>query len=114
MRGFLCRCIVNAERIPESGRETVEAGLAEAERLRGGFASDRIEVAAGFLNFQFLQDPDDMRRIVDGAAAIGMRVDVDMTDNSRGAALRERGYAGRQVDYYRDFDRKSTRLNSSH
>src|SRR3546814_3209722 len=44
-----------------------------------------------------------MRRIVDGAAAIGMRVDVDMTDNSRGAALRARGYAGGQVDYYRDF-----------
>src|SRR3546814_13817638 len=32
-----------------------------------------------------------------------MRVDVDMTDNSRGAALRARGYAGGQVDYYRDF-----------
>ena len=103
MRGFLCRCIVNAERIPEAGRETVEAGLAEAERLRGRFASDRVEVATGFLNFQFLQDPDDMRRIVDGAAVIGMRVDVDMTDNSRGAALRARGYAGGQVDYYRDF-----------
>src|SRR3546814_21128858 len=44
-----------------------------------------------------------MRRIVDGAAAIGMRVDVDMTDNSRGAALRARGYAGGQVAYYRDF-----------
>src|SRR3546814_18404396 len=58
MRGFLCRCIVNAERIPESGRETVEAGLAEAERLRGGFASHRIEVAAGFLYFLFLQGPD--------------------------------------------------------
>src|SRR3546814_6633873 len=43
MRGFLCRCIVNAERIPESGRETVEAGLAGAERVRGGFASDRID-----------------------------------------------------------------------
>src|SRR3546814_11805110 len=97
MRGFLCRCIVNAERIPESGRETVEAGLAEAERLRGGFASDRIEVAAGLLNFQFLQDPDDMRRIVDGAAPIGMRVDVYMTDHSRGAVLSAWVYGGGQV-----------------
>jgi 5-methylthioadenosine/S-adenosylhomocysteine deaminase len=103
MRGFLCRCIINAERIPEAGRETVEAGLVEAERLRNRFASDRIEVAAGFLNFQFLHDPEDMRRIVDGAAAIDMRIDVDMTDNSRGAALRARGYAGGQVEYYRDF-----------
>jgi 5-methylthioadenosine/S-adenosylhomocysteine deaminase len=103
MRGFLCRCTVNAERIPEAGRETAEAGLIEAERLRARFASDRIEVAAGFLNFQFLDDPEDMRRIVDGANAIGMRIDADMTDNSRGAALRARGFDGGQVDYYRRF-----------
>lgn len=103
MRGFLCRCIVNAERIPEAGRESVEAGMAEAERLRTRFASDRIEVAAGFLNFQFLHDPEDMRRIVDAANAIDMRIDVDMTDNSRGAALRARGFEGGQVDYYRRF-----------
>lgn len=103
MRGFLCRCIVNAERIPEAGRESAGAGLAEAERLRARFASDRIEVAAGFLNFQFLEDQEDMRRIVDGANAIGMRIDVDMTDNSRGAALSARGFDGGQVDYYRGF-----------
>lgn len=103
MRGFLCRCIVNADRIPEAGRETAEAGLVEAERLRARFASDRIEIAAGFLNFQFLNDPEDMRRIVEGADAIGMRVDVDMTDNSRGAALRARGFEGGQVEYYQRF-----------
>lgn len=103
MRGFLCRCIVNAERIDEAGRETTEQGLAEAERLRARFTSDRIEVAAGFLNFQFLNDPQDMRRIVDGAAALSMRVDVDMTDNSRGAALKARGFEGGQVDYYQRF-----------
>ncbi|MDV3456113.1 amidohydrolase family protein [Sphingomonas sp. HF-S4] len=103
MRGFLCRCIVNADRIPEAGRETAEAGLVEAERLRARFASDRIEIAAGVLNFQFLNDPEDMRRIVDGADAIGMRVDVDMTDNSRGAALRARGFEGGQVEYYQRF-----------
>lgn len=103
MRGFLCRCIVNADRISERGRESVDAGLEEAERLRTRFSSDRIEVAAGFLNFQFLNDPEDMRRIVDGAAAMNMRVDVDMTDNSRGAALKARGYDGGQVEYYRDF-----------
>ena len=103
MRGFLCRCIVNAERMAAEGRETVEAGLLEAERLRARFASDRIEVATGFLNFQFLADHEDMRRIADGAAQIGMRVDVDMTDNSRGAALRARGFDGGQVEYYRRF-----------
>ncbi|MCE7796253.1 amidohydrolase family protein [Sphingobium sufflavum] len=100
LRGFLCRCIVNADRMAADGRETVEKGLQEAERLRARFASDRIEVATGFLNFQFLNDAGDMRRIVDGAAAMAMRVDVDMTDNSRGAALRARGFEGGQVDYY--------------
>ncbi|WP_375194340.1 amidohydrolase family protein [Sphingobium sp.] len=103
MRGFLCRCIVNAQRVAPEGRETVEAGLMEAERLRSRFASDRIEVATGFLNFQFLEDPEDMRRIVNGAGAIGMRVDVDMTDNSRGAALKARGFDGGQVEYYQRF-----------
>lgn len=103
MRGFLCRCTVNAERINPAGRECAEQGLVEAERLRARFASSRIEVAAGFLNFQFLDDAEDMRRIVEGAAAIGMRVDVDMTDNSRGAALRARGFEGGQVEYYQRF-----------
>lgn len=103
MRGFLCRCIVNAQRMAPAGRETAEAGLMEAERLRARFASERLEVATGFLNFQFLDDPEDMRRIVEGAAVIGMRVDVDMTDNSRGAALKARGFDGGQVDYYRRF-----------
>lgn len=104
MRGFVARCIVDGEMIPPAGRETVDEGLAELERLRAKFASSRIEVAAGFINYQYRADPEDMRRIRDGARSLGLRLDIDMTDNSRGANLRKRGFAGGQVEYYRSFD----------
>ena len=104
MRGFVARCIVNSEGVPPSGREDVDAGLAEVERLRAKFGSSRIEVVPGILNYNFLGDPEDMRRIGAGARAMGARLDIDMTDNSRGANLRARGFAGGQVDYYRSFD----------
>ena len=103
MRGYLCRCIVNGPGVPERGHETAERGLMEVERLAGRFASDRIGVAAGFLNFNFLADPEDMRRIHEGSERIGVRFGVDMTDNSRGAILAGRGFTGGQVDYYRSF-----------
>lgn len=103
MRGFLARCIVNGDRVPEEGAEDVETGMAEVERLRGKFSSSRIEVVPGILNYHFLKDPEDMRRIRAGADRLGSRLDVDMTDNSRGAALKARGFDGGQVDYYRSF-----------
>lgn len=103
MRGFLARCIVNGERVPEEGSETVAEGMPEVERLRHRFSSSRIEVVPGILNFHFLEDPEDMRRIRDGADALGSRLDVDMTDNSRGATLKAMGFEGGQVDYYRRF-----------
>lgn len=103
MRGFLARCIVSGDRIPEGGAEDAEAGLAEVERLRARFCSSRIDVVPGILNYHFLSDPDDMRRIADGARRLGARLDVDMTDNSRGAALSARGFSGGQVDYYQSF-----------
>lgn len=104
MRGFLARCIIDGPMVPEEGRETVAEGLVELERLQKEFASDRIEVAAGFINYQYRADPEDMRRIRDGAAKLGLRLDIDMTDNSRGANLRKRGWNGGQVEYYRSFD----------
>jgi 5-methylthioadenosine/S-adenosylhomocysteine deaminase len=103
MRGYLTRCIVNSASVPAQGRESVEAGLAEVERLAARFGSDRIAVATGFLNFNFLDDPEDMRRIRTGADTLGVRFGVDMTDNSRGAALAKRGFDGGQVDYYRHY-----------
>jgi 5-methylthioadenosine/S-adenosylhomocysteine deaminase len=103
LRGFLARCIVNSERVPEAGRETVDDGLQEVERLKKKFDSSRLEIATGFLNFQFLADPQDMRRIAEASAAMDIRLDVDMTDNSGGKALKARGYKGGQVEYYRDF-----------
>lgn len=99
MRGFLCRCIVNSDKVPHAGHETADAGLAEVERLMA-FDSDRIRVAAGFVNYSFVEDPEDMRRICDGARAIGAAFGVDMTDNSRGAGLAARGFHGGQVAYY--------------
>lgn len=99
MRGLLFRCIVD-DRIPESGRETVEEGLCEVERLRH-FASDRVSVGASFVNYSFRSDPEDMRRIHEGALALGIPFGVDMTDNSRGALLRSQGFEGGQVDWYR-------------
>ena len=99
MRGFLCRCVVNSDKVPESGHEDVETGLREIERLRR-FGSDRIEVAAGFVNYSFLDDPEDMRRIHQGARQLGVGFGVDMTDNSRGAGLAARGHKGGQVSYY--------------
>ena len=104
MRGFVARCIIDGPMAPEEGRETVADGLVELERLQKAFGSDRIEVAAGFINYQYRSDPEDMRRIRDGAKAIGARLDIDMTDNSRGANLRKRGWNGGQVEYYRSFD----------
>ena len=103
IRGFLARCIVNGERIPKAGCETVESGMLEVERLRARFNSPLIEVVPGILNFSFLDDPEDMRRIRNGADVLGCRLDVDMTDNSRGAGLRARGFEGGQLDYYRSF-----------
>ena len=102
MRGFLARCIVNA-RVPEADRETVDQGLKEVERLKRKFTSSRLEIATGFLNYQFLDDPEDMRRIAEAAAAMDVRLDVDMTDNSAGKALEARGYKGGQIEYYRDY-----------
>lgn len=104
MRGFLARCILNNDNVPEAGRECVDDGLAEVGRLRARFGSDRIEVAPSFLNYQYLGDPEDMRRIGEGARHMGARLDIDMTDNSRGANLRKRGFEGGQVEYYRQFD----------
>jgi 5-methylthioadenosine/S-adenosylhomocysteine deaminase len=103
MRGFLARCILNTEMIPREGCEDVDAGLAEVARLRACFASPMIEVVPGILNFSFLDDPEDMRRIGQGARHMGARLDIDMTDNSRGAKLRARGFEGGQVQYYQRF-----------
>ena len=104
MRGYLCRCIANSQSVPEAGREAVEDGLVELERLAAAHASERIHVAGGFLNFNFLADPEDMRRIRQGCDALGIPFGVDMTDNSRGAALKARGFEGGQVEYYRQYD----------
>ncbi len=103
MRGFLARCIVNGDKVPEADRETVDDGLKEVQRLKAKFDSSRIEVAAGILNYQYLADPEDMRRIAEASAAANIRLDVDMTDNSGGKALEARGYKGGQVEYYRDY-----------
>ncbi len=89
--------------MPEADRESVDDGLLEVERLKAKFDSSRIEVATGFLNYQYLEDPEDMRRITDACAAKNIRLDVDMTDNSGGKALQARGYKGGQIEYYRDF-----------
>jgi 5-methylthioadenosine/S-adenosylhomocysteine deaminase len=104
MRGFLCRYIVDSEMVPEAGREKVEAGLLEIERLKAKFSSDRIEVAAGFINLLFINDPDDMVRIRQGARDLGVRFDMDMTDNTRGASLKKRGFQGGQVEYYQSLE----------
>src|SRR3546814_8326430 len=70
MRGFLCRCIVNAERIPDTGRETVEAGPSEAEPVRGGFATDRIQYCAGVLKLKFRANHDHLARHVHCGATL--------------------------------------------
>ncbi|WP_033926145.1 amidohydrolase family protein [Sphingomonas sp. 35-24ZXX] len=102
MRGFLCRCIVNSDKVPQAGHETVDRGLAELERLMA-YESARIRVAASFVNYSFVEDPEDMRQICRGARAIGAGFGVDMTDNSRGAGLAARGFDGGQVAYYAQF-----------
>lgn len=103
MRGFLARCIVNGDRVPETDRETVDEGLKEVQRLKAKFTSSRIEVASGILNYQYLADPEDMRRIAQASADMDIRLDVDMTDNSAGKALEARGFKGGQIEYYRDY-----------
>jgi 5-methylthioadenosine/S-adenosylhomocysteine deaminase len=102
LRGFLARCIVS-DRVPERGRETIGAGLAEVERLQARYASDRLRVVPGILNYSFFADPEDMRAIGEHARAANVPLDVDMTDNSRGALLKARGFLGGQVDYYESF-----------
>ena len=104
MRGFLARCILNTAMIPPAGCEQVDDGLADTERLRARFGSTKIEVVPGILNFSFLDNPEDMRRIGEGARRLGARLDIDMTDNSRGAKLRARGFEGGQVAYYQKYD----------
>ena len=102
LRGFLARCIVS-DRVPEPGRETVDAGLAEVDRLRARFASDRIQVVPGILNFSFFADPQEMCAMGEHARLSGVPIDIDMTDNSRGALLAARNFLGGQVDYYESF-----------
>ena len=104
MRGFVARCIATSEMVGEAGREDVDAGLGEIERLHGKFSSDRIEVAASFINYNFVADPEDMRRIHQGAKRIGARLDIDMTDNGHGTGLKKRGFNGGQVQYYQSYD----------
>ena len=104
MRGYLTRCIANSQSVPEEGREAVEDGLVELERLSAKFASGRLSIAGGFLNFNFVADPEDMTRIRQGCDRLGVPFGIDMTDNSRGAVLKARGYEGGQVSYYRDHD----------
>jgi 5-methylthioadenosine/S-adenosylhomocysteine deaminase len=103
MRGFLARCVISGERVPEAASETAEQGLIEIERLRAKFNSDRLEIVPGILNLSFFADPEDMRRLRAGADRLGSRLDVDMTDNSRGAVLKARGFSGGQFDYYESF-----------
>lgn len=103
LRGFLARCIVNGDKVPEADRESVDQGLREVQRLKTKFDSSRIEVASGILNYQYLADPEDMHRIAEASAAMDIRLDVDMTDNTGGKALQARGYKGGQVEYYRDY-----------
>lgn len=102
LRGFLARCIVS-DRVPEGGRETIDQGLAEVARLQARFGSERLRVVPGILNFSFFADPEEMRAIGEQARASGVPVDIDMTDNSRGAMLAARGFSGGQVDYYESF-----------
>ncbi len=103
MRGYLCRCIVDGAGVPVEGHEAIDDGLAEVERLKAKFDGERIRVATGFLNFNFVSDPEHMRRIHQGARALGVAFDVDMTDNSRGAVLAQRGFEHGQVRYYESF-----------
>jgi 5-methylthioadenosine/S-adenosylhomocysteine deaminase len=103
LRGFLARCPVDGPNVPPEARESVEQGLRETERLRARFNSPLVEVVPGILNYTWLNEPEDMRRLRQGADALGAHLDVDMTDNSQGAVLRQRGFEGGQVEYYRQF-----------
>jgi 5-methylthioadenosine/S-adenosylhomocysteine deaminase len=103
LRGFLARCPVDGPNVPKEGHETAEQGLLEVERLRAKFNSDRIEVVPGIVNYSWISDPQDMVRLRDGADRLGSHFDIDMTDNSLGARLKERGFDGGQVEYYRSF-----------
>jgi 5-methylthioadenosine/S-adenosylhomocysteine deaminase len=102
MRGFLCRCISNSVFVPAEGRESVEEGMAEVERLRDTFASDRVIVSGGFVNFRFLQEEEDMRKVAQAVWKLGMTLDIDFTDNSQGG-IAARGFQGGQVEYYDSF-----------
>jgi 5-methylthioadenosine/S-adenosylhomocysteine deaminase len=103
MRGFLARCPVNGPNVPGRAQETAEEGLVETERLRAKFNSPLVEVVPGVLNYTWLRDPEDMRRLRAGADRMGAHFDVDMTDNSQGAVLKQRGFADGQVAYYRQY-----------
>jgi 5-methylthioadenosine/S-adenosylhomocysteine deaminase len=102
MRGFLCRCITNSVMAPPAGRESVDDGMVEVERLRDAFSSDRIIVSGGFVNFRFLETAEEMRAIAERVWALDMTLDIDFTDNSQGG-IQARGFQGGQVEYYDSF-----------
>lgn len=104
LRGFLARCPVDGPNVAPPGKERAEEGLIEVERLRTKFNSDLVEVVPGILNYRWIDDPEDMRRLKRGAEQLGSHFDIDMTDNSFGAELKHRGFEGGQVEYYRSFD----------
>ena len=103
LRALLARCPVDGPNVPPSGRERAEDGLVEVARLRGKFNSDLIEVVPGIINYSWISDPEDMRRLKAGALQMQAGFDIDMTDNSAGGGLRQRGFDGGQVEYYRSF-----------
>jgi cytosine/adenosine deaminase-related metal-dependent hydrolase len=62
-------------------------------------------VVPSFLNYNFVKSREDMRRIGEGARLMGARIDIDMTDNSRGVGMKRRhGWEGGQVALYESLD----------
>ncbi|TAK29547.1 MAG: hypothetical protein EPO21_21230 [Chloroflexota bacterium] len=104
IRGFLARCPVDGSMVPPEGKERAEEGLIEVERLRAKFNSPLVEVVPGIINYAWITDQEDMRRLKQGAERFGCHFDIDMSDNSLGARLIERGFHGGQVAYYQQFD----------
>ncbi len=93
MRGFASRVQLSAAMIPEAARESVDAVLAETERLGKRWNSDRITVTASPINGTWVATDEELVALREGVRQLGVPFDLDLSGAEWRATLAARGYA---------------------
>ncbi len=92
MRGFASRVHLSAEMIPPDARESVDAVLAETERLGKRWNSDRITVTASPINGTWVATDEELVALREGVRELGVPFDLDLSGAEWRRTLAARGY----------------------